>query len=186
MPWLSRYRVLKVITHLVTGVSEIEELDKHKTLNITTEHLLVDTRKRHRIRKPGEGIFHPTWRYGNSFFLVTLQFLVLQPYLWKLMSSHSPLGLDTRFWNLVSLLPQAHMTDILMWPIRRGTVHLVSVSRHDLLQTGISMVFQAKTNMCMCIYSKRITFWEVSAQLIHPAFPRHFSFVGLQCSSSYV
>lgn len=54
--------------HLVIGVSEIEEPDKHKTVNITREYLLVVAKKGHRTRKPGEGIFHPTWRRGNCFF----------------------------------------------------------------------------------------------------------------------
>lgn len=43
---------------MVIWMSETGEPDKCKTVNITTEYLLVDTQKRHRTRKFGEGIFY--------------------------------------------------------------------------------------------------------------------------------
>lgn len=85
MPRPSRHIVLKVKPIRSLGCQKMKETDKHKRVKTTAEHL-VDTKMGHRTRKPREEIFLSTWRRCLLLFLVSFQFLVVQPHLWKLLS----------------------------------------------------------------------------------------------------
>lgn len=168
MPWLSRHTVLKVKSIWSLGCQKLKNQINIKQWTSPQSIFWWLPRKGTEQGNLEKEFSIQPEDVAIAFFLVTLQFLVVQPHLWKLVSSHRPLEPDIKFWDFITLLPQAHMLAILVWVIRKRTVHLVSIFWHGILQTGISMGFQAKKPPCVCACCKHITFWEVSAQLIHP------------------